>query len=48
LFYVRAAPEGEISIVVNIEGYTKDEDDMVCVELTVQFRPFFQLWELTA
>ncbi|KAJ7813427.1 hypothetical protein B0H14DRAFT_3478071 [Mycena olivaceomarginata] len=48
LFYIRAAPEGEISIVVNIESYTRDEDDMVCVELTVQFCTFFQLWELTA
>jgi len=35
----------KLKYVINVRGYTKDEDDMACVDLTVQFRPFFQLWE---
>ncbi|KAF7341160.1 ML domain-containing protein [Mycena venus] len=35
----------KLKYIIDVKGYTKDEDDMVCVELTVQFRPFFQLWE---
>ncbi|EIN14211.1 hypothetical protein PUNSTDRAFT_80380 [Punctularia strigosozonata HHB-11173 SS5] len=31
---------------VNVRGYTKDEEDMVCVDLAVDFRnrPFLGLW----
>ncbi|KAJ6533217.1 ML domain-containing protein [Mycena capillaripes] len=35
----------KLKYVINVRGYTKDEDDMACVDLTVQFRPFFQLCE---
>jgi len=35
----------KMKYVINVRGYTKDEDDMACVDLTVQWRPFFQLWE---
>ncbi|KAJ6556162.1 hypothetical protein B0H19DRAFT_1235446 [Mycena capillaripes] len=35
----------KLTYVINVRGYTKDDDDMVCVDLTVQFRPFFQLLE---
>ncbi|KAJ6492204.1 ML domain-containing protein [Mycena sanguinolenta] len=35
----------KLKYVINVRGYTKDEDDMACVDLTVQWRPFFQLWE---
>ncbi|KAJ7923333.1 ML domain-containing protein [Mycena leptocephala] len=35
----------KLKYVINVRGYTKEEDDMACLDLTVQFRPFFQLWE---
>ncbi|KAJ7264504.1 ML domain-containing protein [Mycena haematopus] len=35
----------KLKYVINVRGYTKDEDDMACLDLMVQFRPFFQLWE---
>ncbi|KAJ7130682.1 ML domain-containing protein [Mycena filopes] len=35
----------KLKYVINVQGYTKDEEPMTCVDLTVQFRPFFQLWE---
>ncbi|KAJ6586447.1 ML domain-containing protein [Mycena vulgaris] len=35
----------EVKYVINVQGFTVDEDPMVCVDLTVQFRPFFQLWD---
>ncbi|KAJ7136754.1 ML domain-containing protein [Mycena epipterygia] len=35
----------KLKYVIAVRGYTQDEDPMVCVDLTVQFRPFFQFWE---
>ncbi|KAJ7039952.1 ML domain-containing protein [Mycena alexandri] len=35
----------KLKYVINVQGYTKDEEPLTCVDLTVQFRPFFQLWE---
>jgi hypothetical protein len=31
---------------VNVRGYTKDDDDMVCVDLAIDFRnrPFLGIW----
>ncbi|KAJ7485924.1 ML domain-containing protein [Mycena latifolia] len=34
----------KLKYVINVQGFTKDDDAMVCVDLTVQFRPFFQVW----
>ncbi|KAK6984830.1 ML domain-containing protein [Favolaschia claudopus] len=38
----------KLKYVINVRGYTSDDDDaepMACVDLTVQWRPFFQVWE---
>ncbi|KAJ6514295.1 ML domain-containing protein [Mycena vitilis] len=35
----------KLKYVINVRGYTHDEADMACVDLMVQFRPFYQLWE---
>ncbi|KAJ7655918.1 ML domain-containing protein [Mycena rosella] len=35
----------KLKYVINVQGFTQDEEPMVCVDLTVQFRPFFQVWD---
>ncbi|KAF7349894.1 ML domain-containing protein [Mycena venus] len=30
----------KLKYVINVRGYTVDEDAMACVDLTVQFKPF--------
>ncbi|KAJ7119988.1 ML domain-containing protein [Mycena crocata] len=35
----------KLKYVINVRGFTQAEEPMACVDLTVQFRPFFQFWE---
>ncbi|KAF7319849.1 ML domain-containing protein [Mycena kentingensis (nom. inval.)] len=35
----------KLKYVINVRGFTVEEEPMACVDLTVQFRPFFQFWE---
>ncbi|KAF7296762.1 ML domain-containing protein [Mycena indigotica] len=35
----------KLKYVISVRGFTVEEDNMACVDLTVQFRPFFQFWE---
>ncbi|KAJ7055694.1 ML domain-containing protein [Mycena amicta] len=35
----------KLKYVISVRGFTVEEESMACVDLTVQFRPFFQFWE---
>ncbi|KAJ7078318.1 ML domain-containing protein [Mycena belliarum] len=35
----------KLKYVINVQGFTSTDEPMVCVDLTVQFRPFFQIWD---
>ncbi|KAF7318693.1 ML domain-containing protein [Mycena chlorophos] len=35
----------KLKYVISVRGFTVEEEGLACVDLTVQFKPFFQFWD---